>query len=78
MTELASIPSGNTERISGFVEGANQMIANMPNSTGNDPMKIELEFRDTGNCHIWLVTGRWQEVNGEPCEVYDSLPWDTH
>lgn len=57
--ELASIPSTQSANIAGFVAGAKAMLVNMPNPTGNDPMDLEVEFRRTGNCHIYLVTGRW-------------------
>ena len=51
--ELASIPSGQTERIAGFVEGANKMLNQIWN-TGMEEMTVELEFRDSGNTHIYL------------------------
>ncbi len=57
--ELTSIPSTQIVRIEGFMAGAKAMLQNMPNATGNDPMDIEVEFRKSGNCHIYLVTGRW-------------------
>ena len=70
-TELASIPSTNTERIASFVAGARAMLAQMPNASGNDPMDIEAEFRRSGNCHIFLLTGRWvgpHEADFSNCE----------
>lgn len=53
--ELASIPSGQTERINGFVEGANKLLNRLWN-TGMEEMTIELEFRPSGNTHIYLET----------------------
>ena len=73
ITELACFPSTRSEAISAFVQGVDATLSHMPNPTGNDPMKVEPEFRVSGNCHIWLVTGRWMEVDGEVCEVYPSM-----
>jgi hypothetical protein len=55
---LGSIPSGQTDRISGFVEGARALLREN-NTVGDEPMKIEVEFSDSGNCHILLVIGKW-------------------
>jgi len=78
-TELASIPSTNTDRISGFVAGAKAMLAEMPNPSGNDPMDIDVEFRRSGNCHIYLLTGRWvgpYEADFSNCEPADEVKYD--
>lgn len=57
--EIASIPSTKSDTILGFVQGAKAIVAHIPNPDGNDPMCIDLEFRASGNCHIYLITGRW-------------------
>ena len=75
MIELACIPSSQTARIESFVAGAKATLR-VTTDSGSDPMKVEPEFRDTGNCHIWLVTGRWELVDGEPVEVFRVLPWE--
>lgn len=68
--ELASIPSTDIRRIDGFVAGAKQMARHWPNPTGNDPIKIDIDFRKSGNCHIFLVTGQWKEIDGQVTEVF--------
>lgn len=57
--ELGSIPDGQTDRISGFVEGARASLKRVLHSCEDNPMEIDIEFRDTGNCHIWLLEGKW-------------------
>lgn len=57
--ELTSIPVSQLARIESFVEGARAVLAKIPNASGNDPMDIDLEFRSTGNCHIYLLFGKW-------------------
>ena len=75
--ELGSLPSDDMNRISQFVSGANAMLSKIPiPTTYPDPMKVECEFRSTGNCHVWLVWGEWRDVDGETCEVFPSLPWN--
>lgn len=70
-TELVSIPSTQRDRIEGFVAGAKAMLAEVPNASGNDPMCVDVEFRKSGNCHIYLLTGRWvgpHEADFSNCE----------
>jgi hypothetical protein len=57
--ELKSIPSTQTDRIDAFVSGANEVLKHVPNSSGNEPMCIDVDFRSTGNCHINLLIGQW-------------------
>ena len=68
--ELASIPTPQYQRIEGFVAGAKKMLEHLPNPTGNDPAKIDVDFKESGNCHISLVTGRWVEIDGQAEAVF--------
>lgn len=61
--ELTSIPMGQYGRISGFVEGAKAMINTIDYS--KHPYKIEVDFKKSGNCHIYLITGEWSESGKE-------------
>lgn len=70
--ELVSIPSSQIDRIEGFISGAKAMLINMPNPSGNDPLDIEVEFRSSGNCHIYLLVGRWvgpHEADFSNCKI---------
>lgn len=53
--ELASIPSGQTQRIEGFIQGANSLLRQLWNS-GMEDMEINFENRNSGNTHIYLET----------------------
>lgn len=57
--ELKSYPKSQIDLIAGCIEGANAVLANIPNATGNDPMRIVTEHKDSGNVHIYLEFGRW-------------------
>lgn len=53
--EIASVPSGQTERIAGILEGSRKLLAQIWNS-GMDNMEIIHENRESGNTHIYLET----------------------
>ena len=57
--ELGSFPKGQADRISGFWNGAKAMLNNIPDAPDNIPMKLEFRKMESGNCHIFLVMGKW-------------------
>lgn len=73
LIELTSIPSTQTDRIAAFVAGANAVIQKGPSDCASPtPVAIEVEYRSSGNAHIWLMTGSWQDGGTVHWPV---LPW---
>lgn len=70
--ELASIPAGQTAVIAGFVEGAKKTLARLPCSDAGGPTRVSVEYRISGNCHIWLEIGRWQDGKNGPEAIFDA------
>lgn len=58
LREIASVPQNQQDRIAGIVEGAKKTLTQICTSS-DDPVQVYLEFKDSGNCHIYLEYGKW-------------------
>lgn len=57
---LAEIPAVENRYIEGFVQGVEAMLREMPNPSGNDPMKVQFDLDTVESlCRVYVTTGRW-------------------
>lgn len=68
--EVGSFPSTQIETIHAYRKGLAAGL--MFSDSQTDPVTTSLEFRDTGNCHVWIVRGVL--IDGE--ERFPVLPWE--
>ena len=69
--EAASFPKNQVAEIHAYVRGMEQGL-DFSDNPGEDPTKVSVEFRSSGNCHIWVIRGKWEGSDA----VFPEIPWE--